>query len=385
MFKRTTLAAVPGLLAAALFATACGDAVSPAHHGLHGPELATASGTGITLDQWNGALGVGTPYGSGTHIGKGFDPTNPHHGDAIVATFFWVGSANVITTVTDHLSDVAQTPVGNTYTLVDYVTSGGISMATYVATNVQGFPDPITGPGQVLAVHALTSIPVRDGGVQLTAYSGVGAVTAQALGAHLSAVGAGSSPTVADPGAIPVGAGALAHAVSMTNGLVSFAPPAGFTDIVTQSDSLMVADGEYTVLANAGTVDPQWTWYFTAPSTWLATVLALNPAMTHLVFTTQPRTTLPMQTITPAVQVTAVDDQGNVVASFTGPVTIAIGHNGGLVLPGTLSGTKTVTMVNGVATFSDLSIDQPGNGYTLQVTAAGATGAESAGFDVGVF
>jgi hypothetical protein len=384
MDRRTTLAALPGLLAAALFTAGCGDAVSPMPHGLHGPELATGSATGITLDQWNGALGVGTPYGSGTHIGKGFDPTNPHHGDAIVATFFWVGSTNVITTVTDHLSDVAQTPVGNTYTLVDYVTSGGISMATYVATNVQGFPDPITGPGQVLAVHALTSVPVRDGGVQLTAYSGVGAVTARALGAHLSAAGAGSSSTIADPGAIAVGAGALAHAVSMTNGLVGFAPPAGFTDIVAQSDSLMVADGEYTVVANAGSVDPQWTWYFNAPSTWLATVLTLNPAMTHLAFTVQPRTTLPMQTI-PPVQVTAVDDQGNTLASFTGPVTIAIGRNGGLVMQGTLSGTKTVTMVNGVATFSDLSIDQPGNGYTLQVTAAGATGAESAAFDIGAF
>src|SRR4029077_19654807 len=101
---------------------------------------------------------------------------------------------------------------------------------------------------------------------------------------------------------------------------------------------------------------------------WLATVLALNPTMPHLVFTTQPSTTLPMLTITPAVQVKAVDDLGNTVATFTGPVTIAIGHNGGLVMQGTLSGTKTVTMVNGVATFSDLSIDQPGNGYTLQVT-----------------
>jgi len=33
--------------------------------------------------------------------------------------------------------------------------------------------------------------------------------------------------------------------------------------------------------------------------------------------------------------------------------------------PGTVPGTRTVTAVNGVATFSDLSIDQLGNGYTL--------------------
>ena len=385
MDRRTATATLPGILAAALFTAGCGDAVSPAGHNPRAPQFAAASGTGITLDQANGSLSVGTPYGSGTHIGKGFDPTNPHHGDAIVATFFWVGSTNVITTVTDHLADAPQTPVGNTYTLVDYVTSGGISMATYVATNVQGFPDPNTDPGQVLAVHALTSTPVRDGGVQLTAYSGVEAVTAQALGAHLSAVGAGSSITTADPGAIALGAGALAHAVTMTNGLTGFTPPPGFTDIGMGSDSLMVIDGEYTVQASAGTVDPQWTWYFSSPSTWLATVFALNPAVTHLVFTVQPSTTLPLRPITPPVGVTAVDDLGNTVAAFTGPVTIAIAHNGGLLLPGTLSGTKTVTMVNGVATFSDLSIDQLGNGYTLQVTAAGATGAESAAFNVGLF
>jgi hypothetical protein len=30
------------------------------------------------------------------------------------------------------------------------------------------------------------------------------------------------------------------------------------------------------VQASAGTVEPQWTWFFNAPSTWLATVLALN-------------------------------------------------------------------------------------------------------------
>jgi hypothetical protein len=79
------------------------------------------------------------------------------------------------------------------------------------------------------------------------------------------------------------------------------------------------------------------------------------------------------------------DASGNALTSFTGPVTIAIGHNGGMLMPGTLSGTKTVTAVNGVATFADLSIDQPGSGYTLVVTAGGVTGAESAPFNIGAF
>ncbi|HXO86283.1 MAG TPA: hypothetical protein VN803_12245, partial [Gemmatimonadales bacterium] len=119
------------------------------------------------------------------------------------------------------------------------------------------------------------------------------------------------------------------------------------------------------------------------PSTWLASVIALNPPL-HLAFTTQPSTTLPLVAI-PAVRATALDAQGNPVTSYNGPVTIAIGRNGGSLLPGTLSGTLTVNAVNGVATFSDLSIDQPGNGYTLVVDAANLFGVQSAAFNIGAF
>jgi hypothetical protein len=147
------------------------------------------------------------------------------------------------------------------------------------------------------------------------------------------------------------------------------------------SDASMKADGEYALFANIGTTDPRWNWYFTTSKSWFAAVVALNPAP-HMVFTTQPATTLPLSTMSP-VQVTVRDASGNTATSYNGPVTIAIGRNGGLLTPGTLSGTKTVNAVNGVATFSDLSIDQPGNGYTLIVTAGGLVTAESAPFNIG--
>ena len=372
MHTRTTVARLPRLLAVALFAAGCRDAVGPERHAPSGPQFATVA-TAPALDQVNGTLG-----GSGTALLKGFNPTNPHVGDAIIATFFWLGSTNIITSVTDHLTD--GTPVGNPYTLVEYVTAGGISMATYVATNVQNFPDPNPTQETVLVVQANLSSSVTDGGVMLSAYRGL----TVALGAHLSASGSGSSQTTADPGAIPVPAGALAYGVTMSDGVVGHFPPVGFTNLATESDAAMKTDGEYAVQTSAGTVDPQWTWFFNSPSTWLATTLALTPAATHLVFSVQPSTTLPLFTIKPPVQVTAVDDLGNPVPSFSGSVTIAIGHNGGLLLPGTLSGTKTVAVVNGVATFADLSIDQAGNGYTLTVTVPGLTGAESAPFNIGL-
>jgi len=142
---------------------------------------------------------------------------------------------------------------------------------------------------------------------------------------------------------------------------------------------------DHALFSNGGTVSPQWTWYFdpTHPGNWLATAVVLNPAATHLGFTTQPTTTLPLMPITPAVRVAALDDLGHTITSFSGSVTIAIGKNGGLVVPGTLSGTKTMSFVNGVATFSDLSIDQLGNGYTLTVTTSGLRGAESNPFNIG--
>src|SRR6266550_2163971 len=49
---------------------------------------------------------------------------------------------------------------------------------------------------------------------------------------------------------------------------------------------------------------------------------------------------------------------------------------------GTLSGTTSVNAVNGVATFSTLSINNAGNGYTLTASASGLTGATSTAFNI---
>jgi len=107
-------------------------------------------------------------------------------------------------------------------------------------------------------------------------------------------------------------------------------------------------------------------------------------AATQLSFTVQPTNTAAFGTISPPVQVTASDAFGNVATTFTGQVAIAIGHNGGLLFPGTLSGSLSVAAVAGVATFADLSIDQPGSNYTLVVSAGTLAGAESAFFDITV-
>ena len=107
-------------------------------------------------------------------------------------------------------------------------------------------------------------------------------------------------------------------------------------------------------------------------------------AATALSFRVQPSNARMGQPISPAVQVSAVDAQGNTITTFTGVVTISIGRNGGFLAPGALSGTTSVNAVDGVAVFSSISIDQMGNGYTLVATAPGLSSAESQSFNVGL-
>src|SRR5437016_1783043 len=101
-------------------------------------------------------------------------------------------------------------------------------------------------------------------------------------------------------------------------------------------------------------------------------------AGSQLVFTVPPTNTAAGAAITPAVQVAVQDALGNTVTSFSGTVTVTLAANPG---GGTLAGHPTVTAVNGVATFADLSIDRVSTGYMLQATGAGLTTA-SVPFDV---
>ncbi len=100
-------------------------------------------------------------------------------------------------------------------------------------------------------------------------------------------------------------------------------------------------------------------------------------AASQLAFTTQPPSTTPGATFT--VAVTARDALGNTATSYGGNVTVAIGANPG---GGALSGTTTVTATSGVATFTGLSINNLGNGYTLAASASGLPGAISAPFSI---
>ena len=97
----------------------------------------------------------------------------------------------------------------------------------------------------------------------------------------------------------------------------------------------------------------------------------------NLAFTTQPANTAAGASF--GTVVTARDAQGSTAAGFTGTVSLTIGTNPG---GGTLSGTKSVAAVAGIATFSGLSIDKVGTGYTLTATATGVGSAVSSQFNI---
>src|SRR5439155_202489 len=123
----------------------------------------------------------------------------------------------------------------------------------------------------------------------------------------------------------------------------------------------------YTLTASGGGLGPV-----------TSTAFDITPGTaTRLAFTQQPTTTVAGGVISPSVQLSALDPAGNLVPTFTGNVTVALGNNPG---GGTLGGTTTVAAVGGVVTFSDLTLDKTAPGYWLTATGLGT--ATSSSFNI---
>jgi hypothetical protein len=97
-----------------------------------------------------------------------------------------------------------------------------------------------------------------------------------------------------------------------------------------------------------------------------------------LTFITQPGNGRPNQPLAPPPAVAIQERGGGTLTAYHAPVTVSLPT----YFTATLSGTKTVNAVNGVATFGDLSIDKPGLGYTLDAASPSLIGATSLPFNV---
>ena len=111
-----------------------------------------------------------------------------------------------------------------------------------------------------------------------------------------------------------------------------------------------------------------------------AAAAGIGPS-TKLAFVVGPSNATAGSVITPAVTVAVEDASGNIETSDNATqVTLGIGTNPGA---GTLSGGAAVTVASGIATFSGLSINNAGTGYTLTASSTPVyTAATSGAFNI---
>jgi streptogramin lyase len=158
--------------------------------------------------------------------------------------------------------------------------------------------------------------------------------------------------------ALASGAGPLqgTTAVTVSGGVATFA---GLTDNKAETITLQFSGGGLT----------------SVPS---SPIVVSPAAAAKLVITIQPPTSVVVNTGF-GLNVAVEDAYGNVVTSASNIVTVALANNPS---GAKLNGTTRVTASQGMATFTGLSINKVGSGYTLQVSSSGLTAAVTNAFNV---
>jgi hypothetical protein len=274
------------------------------------------------------------------------------------------------------VTDDAGNPVSGASVTFSVQTGGGsISPAGPVSTDQNGFAAPSAWTlGAAAGDNTVKAALAGGASVVFTAHGASGtaaAIVAQSGGGETAAVGTAVTPfvvKVTDANNNPVEGATVNWA--LTNASAASATTHTGSD-GTSSYAMTLGHTAGAASATASVAGVATGATFTATAT-------AGPAA-QLVFTVQPSNATSASAIIPAVVVALRDQYGNATAA-TNNVTMAIGTNPST---GSLSGTRTVAAVNGSATFSNLSIDKAGTGYTLSATSAGLTGTTSTAFNVG--
>jgi hypothetical protein len=185
----------------------------------------------------------------------------------------------------------------------------------------------------------------------------------------ITAGGTGSTITVTakDGSGNPVSGATVVLSATGSNNTVSAIGPTDVTGVATATLTSTKAENKVvSATINGVSITQQ------------ATVTVQPGVPAVLAFTGQPTSTSANAPITPAVTVETRDAFGN-HANSSVSVTMAFGANPG---SGILAGTTSQTAVAGVATFSDLAINNIANGYTLTASATALTGATSNTFNI---
>jgi alpha-tubulin suppressor-like RCC1 family protein len=115
------------------------------------------------------------------------------------------------------------------------------------------------------------------------------------------------------------------------------------------------------------------------PSLSASAAINVSPVPSKLVFRTAPEGALADSVLTPAVAIELLDAGEHRVESAVDEVILTLGENIG---GGSLRGKLATRAVDGVATFTDLSVDRAGTGYVLIASAAGLEPVQSQTFDI---
>jgi hypothetical protein len=233
------------------------------------------------------------------------------------------------------------------------------------------------------------------------------------------------SPNPAPPGATQVQVTATFSNISTTNqsiGSAQLTAPTGFTVVgsttpnssvsgntVTYNNLTPIAPGsagsvEVTVNTPSGCGTYNWTASAHQANNYNSGGNILNPTTTTIPMTVngscglrfeptnQPHDAFVNTAITNAdyaaggpVKVDVLDANGNVLTSYNGQVSVSLNTPINPLTnpaPSTLGGTTTQTASNGVASFGDLTVNNPGNGYTLTAHGPNSTSTNSNSFEI---
>ncbi len=293
----------------------------------------------------------------GTTASLAFSKANTA-GNLIVVYVVWDNAGAVA------LSDTA----GNSYTAATARQAFGNNWSAQVF-----YASSILGGSNTVKATFNTAIS-SFGIVYLHEYSGL----ASALPVDVSASAAGTSASMSSGAVTTSQANDLLFAAGASDNTV--AQGTGYTTRLNgfgnlTEDRIVTTTGSY-----AGTASQN-------GSTWAMQLVAFRVASggvgpsAKLGFVQGPASSGAGATITPAVTVAVEDAAGNVETSDNATtVSLAIGAN---PAGGTLSGGAAVTVAKGIATFSGLSINTPGSGYTLTASSTPSyTAATSAAFNI---
>jgi hypothetical protein len=339
-----------------------------------------AAAIGYTLVASSGALTAATSTtfnitaGTATHLAFNVQPSNTTSDAAI--------TPSVKVTALDGSNNV------------DPTFTGLVNLA--IATNPGAGTLSNGSVAAVAGVATFTTLSINKAGTGYTLTATSGALTQATSSAFNITPGAATQLVISVQPTTAVSEASISPAVQVTA-----QDPAGNTDPTFTANVTMAIDnnpgggtlsGTATKAAVAGiatfsdlSIDKVGTGYTLIASSGLLATATSNAfnitfgAAAKLAFTVQPITTTAASSLTPAVQVTAQDNAGNSVPTFTANVTMTIGTNPS---SGTLGGTLIQAAVAGVATFNDLTIDKVGTGYKLSANSAGLAGGLSDPFDI---